>query len=281
MYKQHSLTPSAYEVIVNQATEVPHIGEYNLTNAKGTYLCRQCGLGLFRDSHKFTSSCGWPSFDDELPNTIKRLPDPDGKRTEIRCNRCDGHLGHVFSGEYFTEKNLRHCVNSLSIDFVLDTEVLDSEEIIVGGGCFWGVQHLLNDELGIIKTEVGYMGGDLANPTYEQVCLSANQHIEVVRVVFDTSKTDLLTVLTTFFNIHHFEQSNNPSKRQYESALFYYQASQSEVIKAFFADTTSKGYSIATNVYEYVTFWPAEEYHQHYFLKHPEAPVCHAREDKL
>jgi len=113
------------------------------------------------------------------------------------------------------------------------------------------------------------------------VCLSENQHIEVVRVVFDSSKTNLHTVLTTFFNIHHFEPSTYSSKRQYESAIFYYGEKQADIINAFFTETTNKGFNIATNVYEYVTFWPAEDYHQHYFLKHPEAPVCHVREDKL
>jgi len=276
--KTASLTPTANKIICHKATEHPYTGIYNEVLTQGTYLCRRCGLALFRANSQFSSGCGWPSFDDEIPNTVKKIPDADGQRMEILCARCDGHLGHVFSGEFITPKNLRHCVNSASIDFVADDKVLDTEEAILAGGCFWGVEYFLQQVPGVIKVESGYTGGHVLAPTYDQVCSGTSGHYEAVRVVFDKEKTDYSEVVKRFFEIHDPTQRTGQGPdlgQQYLSAIFYYTQEQLDISNQLIQQLKNRGFLVATRTLPVQTFWAAEEYHQEYYSKHRKAPYCH------
>lgn len=120
----NKLTPAEEYVILHKGTERPFSGEYDDFYEEGTFVCRRCNAPLFSSKTKFDAGCGWPAFDENYPDAVKRLPDPDGRRTEIECANCGAHLGHVFIGERLTEKNTRHCVNSLSIRFFPGAQVL-------------------------------------------------------------------------------------------------------------------------------------------------------------
>lgn len=274
------LTPEEQYVILNKGTERPFTGEYDNFYESGTYHCKQCDAELYRSTDKFKSGCGWPSFDDEIKGAVKHVPDADGRRTEIICANCGAHLGHVFTGEGFTEKNTRHCVNSISLVFVPDDSISESntETAIFAGGCFWGVEYHFEQMPGVLKAESGYIGGNKKNPTYREVCDHTTGHAEAVRVIYDPDRTDYETLARLFFEIHDPTQVNRQGPDigdQYRSEIFYTNEQQKAVAEKLIKILEEKGYKVATKLTPASTFYPAEDYHQDYYDKKNGTPYCH------
>ncbi|MBF0502214.1 MAG: bifunctional methionine sulfoxide reductase B/A protein [Candidatus Riflebacteria bacterium] len=294
--KFNTLTSEEERVIVNKGTEPPFSGEYVDFVGIGTYVCRRCNAPLYRSADKFSSQCGWPSFDDEIPGAVKRVPDPDGSRTEIICAFCGGHLGHVFRGENLTSKDTRHCVNSLSIKFVPDAGITNPEHSAsatvstvsspepmkawFSGGCFWGMEYHFQNIPGVIGTRVGYMGGHGEKPTYEEVCSHSTGHLETLEVTYDPHLVSYEDLAKLFFEIHDPTQSDGQGPdigEQYLSAIFTSDKAQLEIIGKLIGILRGKGLNVVTQIRPQTTFWPAEEYHQHYYAKNGKQPYCHIR----
>tara|TARA_B100001094_G_C18156545_1_gene786786 strand:+ start:902 stop:1828 length:927 start_codon:yes stop_codon:yes gene_type:complete len=272
-----NLTRFETAVIKNKATEPPHSGLYCSHKGRGQYHCKACGAELFSSEHKFDSGCGWPSFDGQISTNVKRIPDADGRRTEILCNNCDAHLGHVFEGEGLTDANVRHCVNSVSIEF----QAADKDNLaqaIFASGCFWGTQYYLARVSGVLESHVGYIGGETANPTYEQVCRGNTGHLEALQVFYDSDAVSYKELVRVFFETHDFSQENGQGPdigSQYLSAIFVNDDKEKVVAEEVMVELRSQGYKVATMVKPVSPFYLAEEYHQNYYEAKGDLPYCH------
>lgn len=272
------LTPEEEQIIVHKGTEPPFSGTYYTNKDAGTYICRRCNAPLYRSVDKFDSGCGWPSFDAEIPGAVKRTLDADGIRTEITCAKCGAHLGHVFVGEQFTDKNMRHCVNSVSLSFVPEKRAVKTGTAYFAGGCFWGIEHLFKKLDGVISTRAGYMGGHLEKPTYKEVCSGKTGHAETVEVVFDYDVTDFERLARYFFEIHDPTQIDRQGPdvgEQYRSAIFYTDDDQKQISEKLIRILKDKGYEVVTELAKAGEFWKAEDYHQDYYDVTGKAPYCH------
>ena len=276
------LTPTEVRVLEEKMTERPFTGKYLDFKADGTYICRKCGSRIFESKDKFESHCGWPSFDECIEGAVREIPDDDGVRVEIVCSHCGGHLGHVFRGERFTEKDTRYCVNSISMAFapdVKDTETGGIKTIVLASGCFWGTQYWLSKVGGVIATRVGYTGGWRKNPLYREVYGDATGHRECVEVVYDSSRVDVRDILRMYFNTHDIEQCDGQGEDigyRYTSAIYYTTIYQKNVAKTMIEEMKSKGYNPATYILPLDIFYAEEEeYHDMYYDKKGCLPVCH------
>ncbi len=284
--KFNKLTSEETYVIEEKGTERPFTGKYTDNKTAGTYLCKKCNNPLYKSNDKFDSHCGWPSFDDEIEGAVARKLDADGRRTEITCSKCDAHLGHVFVGEGFTNKNTRHCVNSISMNFV-PVEIKagqNLERAIYAGGCFWGVEYFLQNERGVVCTTVGYTGGLTDNPTYADVCSKTTQHAEVVEVYFDPNVISYEKLTRIFFEIHDPTQVNRQGPDvgdQYRSEIFYMNDEQKKIATDLIKLLKNKGFNVVTKLTEVQEFFPAEAEHQDYYLHKGTRPYCHFRSDRF
>ena len=276
----NDLTKSESTVIKNKGTETPFTGKYNKSTEKGTYVCKQCGAALYHSSDKFKSECGWPSFDDEIKGSVNRYPDPDGMRTEIVCASCGAHLGHVFTGERLTAKNMRHCVNSVSLDFI--PAIVENGRYgtaIFAGGCFWGVEFYLQKAPGVISVISGYTGGHVKDPSYKEVCTGNTGHAEAVKVFYDPEKTSYEKLLRLFMEIHDPTQVGGQGPDigdQYRSEIFYINNDQKATAEKDIKILKDKGIKVVTAVTRASEFYPAEAYHQDYYFNNGKTPYCHS-----
>jgi peptide methionine sulfoxide reductase msrA/msrB len=278
--KFNKLNAEEIRIIEHKGTELPFSGKYNNFYQDGVFLCKKCGNRLFRSKDKFNSNSGWPSFDDAIEGGVKEVLDRDGRRIEIICARCGGHLGHVFRGEQFTAKNTRHCVNSLSLTFEPFENSPKYKRAYFAGGCFWGVEYWFLKLDGVYGAYSGYMGGELENPTYADVCRGDSGHIETVEVIYDNKKISYENLVKFFFEIHNPEQINGQGPdigSQYISAIFYNTPQERLIAQKLINELEDKGMKIVTKLIDATKhkFYKAEEEHQNYYNLRGLKPYCH------
>jgi peptide methionine sulfoxide reductase msrA/msrB len=280
MKRYRSLTPEEAVIIENTGTENLGSRKHEHLEIPGVFLCIRCDAPLYLASDRFESGCGEPSFDDAITDAVRSLPSLDGHRTEIRCQRCDAHLGHLVVGEGFTPKNPRHCVNSWSLSFAPAFTEQGYERAIFAGGCFWGVQYYLNTLPGVISTTVGYTGGDVIDPTYKEVRTGETGHVEAIEVVLDLQKDSYEKVAREFFEIHDPAQPDGQGPDigpQYKSKVFYLTTRQKMILHRLIDELRTKGFKVLTVLEPASGFYMAEEYHQNYYDKNGSEPYCHKK----
>jgi peptide methionine sulfoxide reductase msrA/msrB len=282
-------------VILDKGTERAFTGAYFNLKDQGTYICRQCNNPLFRSQDKFDSGTGWPSFDNTIGDGVRELPDADGSRVEIVCSNCDGHLGHVFRGEGFTERQTRHCANSASLRFIPAPVVQRDGVLPIGaylrdkdygayaaatlaGGCFWCTEAAFERIEGVVDVISGYCGGPERYPSYEAVGGGQTGHAEAIRIYYDSTVIDFPTLLDVFFVAHDPTQLNRQGPDvgpQYRSAIFYHDERQAEQARTAIEALDAAGKwadPVVTRLSPLTEFWVAEAYHQDYYPQHPENP---------
>ncbi|MFG0285065.1 MAG: bifunctional methionine sulfoxide reductase B/A protein [Phycisphaerales bacterium JB039] len=282
------LTEEERDIILRQGTEPAFCGNLLDNKQEGQYLCRLCQLPLFSSETKFKSGTGWPSFYAPVDREhvgLRKDSSYGMTRVEIVCNRCGGHLGHVFDDAPSTPTGLRFCLNSASLTFLAKGDEppagarpVETKTAYFAGGCFWGVEDRFQQIPGVINAVSGYQGGSVDEPGYREVCSGTTGHAETVEVTYDPGRVSYQTLLEWFFKLHNPTTLNRQGPdvgTQYRSAIFAADDEQYAAAKAYIEELQQapkfKGKPIVTQVQlvsEAGKFWPAEEYHQDYHEKH-------------
>jgi peptide methionine sulfoxide reductase msrA/msrB len=302
------LSAEQFAVTQECGTEPPFRNAYWNNHKPGIYVDVLSGEPLFSSLDKFDSGTGWPSFTQPVKGTdiVEKKDTALGMvRTEVRSKVADSHLGHVFDDGPADKGGMRYCINSASLKFI-PVEEMDRagygqylepfvkaglvnapvhETAILAGGCFWGMEEIIRKIPGVIKTSVGYSGGTTANPNYEEVCTGGTGHAEAIQVEFDSARLSYEELLNYFFRMHDPTTPNrqhNDVGTQYRSAIFYTSDAQkqtAERVKARWDKSGKFNRPIVTEITVAEKFYPAEEYHQKYLVKHPGGYTCHVLQD--
>ena len=301
------LTPEQFAVTQHCGTEPPFRNAYWDHHQPGIYVDVVSGEPLFSSLDKFDSGTGWPSFSRPIVTSgvVEKADATHGMiRTEVRSKAADSHLGHVFQ-DGPADTGLRYCINSASLKFipVEDMERLGygahlepfvkaglakgalQETAVLAGGCFWGMEEILRKIPGVLRTRVGYSGGTLADPTYEQVCTGNTGHAEAVEIVFDPSRLSYEALLDYFFRMHDpttLNRQHNDVGSQYRSAIFHQNETQrivAEKAKLRWDQSGKFARPVVTKISPSGKFYPAEDYHQKYLIRNPGGYNCHVLRD--